>query len=801
MRLTPSRPAGLTLSAFVITLLYALNASAVTEKTLHNFNPYAGGYMVNPGLAIDAAGSLYGMTTEGGAQGYGAVYKLAPKSGGGWTETVLYSFTGNADGGYPLGGLIFDQAGNLYGATSSSVFELAPSSSGTWTETTLAPSSRLSFGTGYVGNLTFDGAGNLYGASVSGGNSQCYLVGCGFIFKLAPANGSWTLSTIYTFTGGSTSSSPIGGLILDQAGNLYGIATGDGSVGNCTSDQFGCGAVFELTPNGNSWAENILYDFPAGEYSESPLIFGRGGHLFGTTILGGNSNCLGGCGAVFEMTPNKASWTLNPIYQFTGGTDGYAPAGRVAFDSAGNLYGTASTGGSGQCGTVFRLRPSSGVWTENVLYSFKGLNDGCGLSDVLLSSSGSIFGVAGGGPGQFGLVFELSPAKGLWNKSTLASFIGTDGANPASGLILDSSGNLYGETYDGGVAGGGTIFKVTPGTRGGTENLLYAFKGFNNGYLSGTNPQFGLVFDSQGNLYGVAGGGPETFGVCSDSNFCGVVFQLTPSSTGWAQSVIHTFSFSDGQISNVSPSGFSEGPLVSDAAGNFYGTTDEGGAFGNGTVFELTPSGNGTWTETVLYSFTGSTDGNSPTGVVFDQAGNLYGATAFGGATDCGVVFKLAPSSGGGWTESVLYTFPATPNCNDGKLQGPLAMDAAGNLYGATTESFYGSVPIVYQLSPSGNSWTLNVLPGTHAYTYSPLILDAAGNLYGTSVGLNLPYGTVFELSPGAGGWTQTILYTFKGSDGASPIGPLVRDAAGNLYGNTLGGGTHGAGVVFEITP
>jgi uncharacterized repeat protein (TIGR03803 family) len=419
-----------------------------------------------------------------------------------------------------------------------------------------------------------------------------------------------------------------------------------------------------------------------------------------------------------------------------------------------------------------------------------------------VGANGNMFGtVPRLGPGGGGLVFELTPANGSWKEGTASAFLGTDAGVPSnSGLIFDSSGSLYGETVFGGSADQGSVFKMTPNSQGGwAESVLYSFKNSK----SGIGPQGGLVFDTQGSLYGTASGGSISSSCAPFS--CGVVFKLTPSGTGWAQSVIHAFSGADGSEPN--------GPLVFDAAGNLYGTTFDGGAFDGGTVFKLAPSSGGTWTETVLYNFpyfTSGTDGSFPSGgVVFDQAGNLYGTTAGGGVSGlgcgfgCGTVFKLTSSSGGAWTETVLYLF--TNGLDGSRPQGPLALDAAGNLYGTTPTSSTG-YGTVFRLSPSGGSWTLSTLHGfasPDGPIPGPVILDAAGNLYGTTTGSNTGYGTVFQLTPGSSGWTEMILYAFTGYplDGASPTGSLTRDAAGNLYGNTALGSPTDQGIVFEIVP
>ena len=240
--------------------------------------------------------------------------------------------------------------------------------------------------------------------------------------------------------------------------------------------------------------------------------------------------------------------------------------------------------------------------------------------------------------------------------------------------------------------------------------------------------------------------------------------------------------------------------LTFDAVGNLYGTTAGGGAFGAGTVFELSPNGVGGWNNTVLYGFTGGVDGGNPlydSDVIFDRAGNLYGITYSGGATGNGVVYELSPV-GASWTESVLYSFCSQPDCADGG--GPvnsLIMDSAGNLYGTTCYGANGG--IVFKLSPSGGGWTEQVIYSVgYPAGYAGLTMDAAGNIFGAS------WFEVYELSPnGSGSWTSAVIHGFAGGpkDGTSALGTPVLDKAGNLYGTTQYGGTNNAGTVYKLRP
>jgi uncharacterized repeat protein (TIGR03803 family) len=381
---------------------------------------------------------------------------------------------------------------------------------------------------------------------------------------------------------------------------------------------------------------------------------------------------------------------------------------------------------------------------------------------------------------------------------------GADGASP-NGLILDKLGNLYGTTSAGGATGNGTVFKLEP-LPGGTwkETVLHSFSG-----PDGASPAAGLVSDASGNLYGTTwqGGSSCMF----FENGCGVVFKLRPKSDGtWAESVLHKFK---GGFDGATPFG----GVILDKAGNLYGTTESLGSGGAGDVFQLKRNSNGTWTENILYMFTGlGPDGASPEStLVFDGVGNLYGTTNNGGNMNCpdqfgcGVAFKLMPDPGESWNESVLHTFCSEAGCADGIYPNAMVFDKAGNLYGTTGGNGLNSDGTVFRLSESGGSWNEDVLyhfDGTQGSgPLAGLIFDAAGNLYGTACcGGSANDGVAFKLSPSVGGtWAYTVLHVFQGKPGRYPAAALVLDGAGHLYGTTssCGSGAKCMGVVFEITP
>jgi uncharacterized repeat protein (TIGR03803 family) len=395
----------------------------------------------------------------------------------------------------------------------------------------------------------------------------------------------------------------------------------------------------------------------------------------------------------------------------------------------------------------------------------------------------------------FGLLATATSTFAESSPQVLYNFgAGTDGYNPVAGLILDAAGNLYGTTQDGGAYGGpgyGTVFELSPNADGTwTETVLHSF---GNG-TDGSSPQTSLIFDGDGNLYGTTPKG-GTYGK-------GTIFRVAPGSDGaWAETVLHSLT---GGGDGSEPGS----PLTIDPAGNLYGTTEVGGAYTFGTAFELSPGKNGGWTETVLHSFShNGKDGYSPrTGLTFDAAGNLYGTTFKGGTYDkgcpeggggCGTVFKLSPGAKGKWTETLLHSFQF--NATDGRYpDGALAFDAGGSLYGTTSFGGRFGYGTIFQLMHGKKgAWTETTLIAVNGggRPNGPLLFDAAGNLYGT-VGPGHNPGVIFKLTFINGKWTEDAAWGL--SEGFPSPGPIL-DAAGNIYDTDYTGGSYTYGIVFEI--
>lgn len=792
----------------LIVIVFAMTsvvASAATERIIHNFDSLPHGDQPNGGLISDAAGNLYGVTWVGGTIGTGGVYKVSPNSHGGWTQTMIYNFgfTGSAN---PQDRLVFDRAGNLYGIGGSgygTIFELTPKANGQWSERDIWNFQSKSEGSASSG-LTVDAAGNLYGEGSGGAK------GCGSVYRLTlGSNGKWTDTVLYSFQCSSDGSGPGGGLIFDKQGNLYGTASEGG-------DSYG--VVFELTQSGGGWSEQVLYAFSGGSDGSAPVgsvVFDSAGNLYGATEYGGTGTACNRatCGVIFELTPSSnGRWTESVLHQFNQ-TDGQYPVGSLVIDQNGSLYGTTISGGTGGEGTAFEVtRGSGGVWTENVLWNFTGGKDGeLPLFGVILGAAGQIYGPTryDGGNNGNGTVFELTAnASGEWKETTLTNFADGNGG-PEVGLTADGAGNFYGTTNFGGAYGFGTIYELAPAGGGNwTVTILYNFTTglVSSGRGFGASPS-NLIFDGAGNLYGETG-----YGGTSGN---GAVFELSPSSGGsWTKKDLYDF---NGGTDGSSPLG---GLIFDEAGNLYGTTKTGGNGTGChrdacGTVFELSPSGV-SWSKTILYNFQGgANDGATPVaGLVLDQAGNLYGTTLTGGidggnncGTGCGSMFEISPS-GAGWKETFVHLF--SESHGDGGLpEAGLIIDHAGNLFGTTYTGGSHNLNCglgcgtVFEFSPgAGGGLTETVIydfPGPTSGPLAGLVMDAAGNLYGTNT------GSVFELSSASGGaWNETTLHTFGGTgsgDGSDPLGSLILDGVGNLYGTTAGGGTSGGGAVFEITP
>jgi uncharacterized repeat protein (TIGR03803 family) len=390
----------LTLSVLSIALLITPRpAQAQTETVLYNFTGSPDGAVPESPLISDAAGNFYGTTLYGGEKNLGAVYEISPNGEEGWNETVIHSFDGK-DGEYP---------------------ESSP--------------------------LIFDTAGILYGITSYGGSSGCGY-GCGLVYELSPQGKRWKQTVLYSFTGGVDGGGPVGGLIMDGAGNLYGTLAEPAGV-------------FELSPSGGGWTEQLIY---AADTISGGVAMDELGNIFGTTSS-----------TVFELSPNgNGGWNSSVLHTFAGGPhDGSAPVGTLAIQGYGrnqSLFGATYAGGAKNFGTVYELSNGKGkykgTWVERIIHSFKGFpNDGSGPANSV-GYSFNLYGTTlNGGEYGYGTVFWIEAIEAIgegprYYEWPLLNFNGAGGSSPCDSLILESDENLYGTASTGGSSGAGVVFKV-----------------------------------------------------------------------------------------------------------------------------------------------------------------------------------------------------------------------------------------------------------------------------------------------------------------------------------------------------
>ena len=658
-------------------------SSAGKETVLHTFTGGTDGATPYAGIVADSNGNLYGTTYQGGVAGAGVnklgagvVFKIDTTG----HSTVLYSFTGGADGSGPYAGVIVDSAGNLYGTTYNGgasgygvVYKITPSGQ----ETVLYSFTGGNDGANPYAGVTMDSAGNLYGTTYVGGP---YAVGV--LYKVNPAGQETVLYSFGCCGLTATGSHPKVGVMFDSAGNIYGAAglvvyrldkrenfttlyqlNDNGGLSGLARD--GAGDFYVTANPGGAWPNGALFKLAGGNISllykftgavapdsgpNGGPILDSAGNVYGTTPL------LGAAGVVYEI---EASGTVKMLYDFQPSPGGYAPSSGLTLDSAGNFYGTTGGGGGpADVGVLYKMSPAG---QETVLHAFKGgKTDGANPGDrVVLDQAGNVYGATlHGGTYNQGVVYKLTPSG---QETILHSFTSrADGALP-NGVVLDAAGNLYGTTFSGGNGSQtglqeGVVFKIDAT---GKFSLLHSFTGLSDG----GNPEAGVVRDKAGNLYGTTINGGLG---------AGVVFKITPVGT---YSVLHAFwASTDG--------GYPYAPVTLDTGGFLYGTCSGYGPGGAGTVFKLDASGN----FSLVYAFPGGFGAGAPmAGVVLDATGAIYGTLASasigpgGPPGSYGLVYKIDTSG----TETVLYSFTGGVDGND--PIAPVTLDGASRLYGVAS--------------------------------------------------------------------------------------------------------------------
>jgi uncharacterized repeat protein (TIGR03803 family) len=614
--------------------------------TLYTFTGSNDGWGSEVGLAKGGDGYFYGTTFDDGTNLAGTVFQISSNG----SLTTLYSFTGGNDGGNPYAPLVKGSDGDFYGTTQTggaytneagTVFKINAKGA----LTSLYSFTGTNDGGGPAAALVEGSDGYFYGTTEYGGTNFVNTGGVGTVFKIS-ADGA--LTSLYSFTGGDDGWYPYGGLVQGSDGYFYGTTSGD--------IMYGYGTVFKINANG---AFRTLYAFGSitnaygdtldGANPGAGLVQGSDGSLYGTTGGGGTD---GGYGTVFEISTNGA---LTSLFSFPGDNDGAYPYAGLVQGSDGYFYGTTSSGGTNDYGSVFRIS-SSGALTS--LYSFTGGDDGWYPYGGLVQGSDGYFygtteygGTYGSDFGGYGTVFQISPNGTLTSLHSFAG--GNEGVYPVAGLVQGSDGNLYGTTvyngvtsgYHGGPVGDGTVFTISTA---GALTTLHSFTGDD-----GANPVAGLVQGSDGYFYGTTSAG-GSYGL--DVGGYGTVFKI---STNGVLTTLHSFTTNDG--------GNPVAGLVQGSDGYFYGTTlyssysDWFGYYGGGTVFKISANG----ALTTLYSFTGGNDEGQPQGgLVQGSDGSLYGTTEgvnqwAGFAYGAGTVFQIS-------TNGSLITLYSFSGGNDG---------------------------------------------------------------------------------------------------------------------------------------
>ncbi len=839
---------------------------ATTPTTLVTFT-FQGGVGANPydGLIADAAGDLLGTTAGGGDNNDdGTAFEVAKTATGyATTATTLIAFNAGSDGATPYAGLITDAAGDLFGTTSNAgpggdgtVFEIDKTATGYAT----TPTTLVSFNDGDGANpsngLVANAAGDLFGAT-SGG--------AGTVFEIAKTATGYATSptTLVTFaTNGSEGSDPSGTLITDAAGNLFGTTLSGGPGGH--------GTVFEVENTATGYASTpitlVSFNGSNGASPQAGLIADAAGDLFGTTNSGGAD----GDGTVFEVENTATGYATTPITlaTFDGTGNGANPFGGLIADAAGDLFGTTEKGGATGDGTAFELtdtgltfapvisgtqagqlvtdaatvHPFADVTitdgnsgqTETVTVTLSNALNGT-LTDLgagnyaagIYTDTGTAAQVTGD---LDGLVFtptaqqvpigqtvtttftldDVDTANAVATDTTtsviataapplttLFTFNGTlNGADPVGGLLADAKGDLFGMTVQGGASKDGTVFELakTGGTYAATPTTLVTFAGTSNG----RSPAGGLIADAAGDLFSET----QVGGASGD----GTVFEIVNNGTAYATSPTTLATFT-GTLNGATPFG----GLITNAAGDLLGTTSNGGADSDGTVFEMVNTGTSYASPTTLVTFDGTGNGATPKGgLLADPAGDLFGTTNAGGADGDGTVFEIANTiTGYATTPTTLATF--TGPDTGAQPFGSLITDAAGDLFGVTETGGADGDGTVFEIANTATGYAATPITlltfngaGNGAIPGATLIADAAGDLFGSTESGGADHdGTVFELAKTATGYaaTPTTLVTFTGTaNGSDPRANLIADATGDLFGTTQNGGADNDGTMFELT-
>ncbi len=822
---------------------------------LHSFAGGSDGSAPYAGLVSATDGNLYGTSSGSGDESPGTIFSVTTTG----TFATLYNFcqlSGCADGQIPNAGLVQGADGNFYGTTYNggtggnrgTVFQFVLS---TRVVNTIHTFTGPDGANPYAG-LLLAADGNFYGTTKAGGSAN----NAGTIFKTNSTGSSFaTLYTFCTLTNCPDGQYPDGGLVQAGDGNFYGTtyqggANNDGTVFKLAASSYtltvsvsGSGTVTSTDGIVNCTSV-CSYVYAANAVVTLNASAATGWNF---TNWGGACSGTGPCNITMTQNMSATATFTQQVFQLTVSTSGSGtvasvdggiscpstcvnsyPAGTPVTLNATPAAGWSFTSWGGACSgtgscnvTMSQAQSVTATFTRlpsffNLTVSISGngtvtSNDGiincpgtcshtyAGGTQVVLTataSAGNTFsawsggGCSGTAPCTVNMTQDQAVSASFTGQQDLVAHNfgnGNDGQNPVGGLVADTAGNLYGTTSTNGLYGKGTVFKVA--ASGGAETVLHNFGSGNDGQT----PLGNLVIDHAGNLYGTTSAG----GIYND----GIAFEIAPNGT---ETVL--YNFGSGTDDGRNP----QSGLVFDTASNLYGTTANGGAFGAGTAFELTPANGRCCREAPVYNFgSGADDGKNPqSGLVFDTAGNLYGTTANGGTNSGGTIYELSPQNGRCCREAPVYNFGGS---GDGtNPYGGVIFDAAGNLYGTTVNGGANGGGTAFEVSLSGESWTETFLHSFGAGSdgknpYAGLVLDSFGNLYGTTASGGLySDGMVFELSLNENRCCReapVYNFGFSPNDGQQPKAALIIDSTGKLDGTTVSGGAFGGGTVFGILP
>ncbi|MDB6149250.1 MAG: 3-carboxymuconate cyclase, partial [Chthoniobacter sp.] len=746
-------------------------------------------------LVLASDDFLWGTSSEGGAYDLGTVFRISQD--GGARETVL-SFSGNGarnKGSKPRSSLLSDNAGFLWGVTSGggeknsgTIFKVNLMTRALTTVLEFSGSGSSNRGGGPSGGLADDGRGFFWGTTMVGGTW-----GHGTIFKVSANGGVFT--TVVELTGSQTSlrgSQPTARLANDGEGFFWGTTSlgGTNGLGTVFKVHIGTGqmtSVLSFTAEGVS---------NRGARPNGNLVSDGAGFMWGTTLLGG----AGRVGTIFKV--NRSTGALTTVLEFTGTTGPYkgaGPSGGLIKDGAGFLWGTTRGGGSTNYGTVFKLDPAAGALTT--LYEFP--SDGRSLASsqgqprggFVSNGAGSLWATSSyGGLNRLGTIFQVHENTGA--VTTMAEFSQwkDEPRMPKGEVVSDGAGFFWGTSEEGGADRSGTVFKVDAIT--GNSIAMAEFTG-NGSTTRGASPNAELVSDGLGSFWGTtqAGGAADK----------GTVFKIDR-----ASGVLTTVVEFGGEGTSTRGARPAAG-LISDGAGFFWGTTEEGGNTASGTLFKVEAS-SGALTTVVDFSGNGPTNkGAAPRArLVLDGNGSLWGTTFGGGAANAGTVFAVNANTGAMMTV-VEFTSNGASNRGAGPAAG-LTRDGAGLFWGTTSAGGAGNFGTVFKLNASTGALT-TVIEFSHngstnrgAKPLSSLVGDGLGFFWGTTnAGVTFQRGTVFKVNANTGELTTVVEFTGSGSQERSGNNPgrgsLLLHTDGNLYGTTSAGGPEGAGTLFRLRP